>query len=93
MALGKVSDNVLQEGFHLKAPFVQNVETMSNKIQVYETSSSAVSKDLQSISSVISVNYKISNEASAEIYKNVGTDYKTVLDYANRSGRYEISYC
>ncbi|MBE6840457.1 MAG: prohibitin family protein [Ruminococcus sp.] len=79
MTLGKVSDNVLQEGFHLKAPFVQNVETMSNKIQVYETSSSAVSKDLQSISSVISVNYKISNEASAEIYKNVGTDYKTVL--------------
>ncbi|MBR6671279.1 MAG: prohibitin family protein [Ruminococcus sp.] len=79
MTLGKVSDNVLQEGFHLKIPFAQTVEKMSNKIQVYETSASAVSKDLQSISSVISVNYKISNESSATIYKNVGTDYKTVL--------------
>lgn len=79
LTLGKVSDNVYSEGFHLKIPFIQTVEKMSNKIQVYETSASAVSKDLQSISSVISVNYKISSEASGRIYKTVGTDYKTIL--------------
>ena len=79
LTLGKVSDNVYSEGFHLKVPFIQSVEKMSNKIQVYETSASAVSKDLQSISSVISVNYKISSEASGRIYKTVGTDYKTIL--------------
>ena len=33
MTLGKVSDQVLSEGFHLKAPFVQQVELISNKIQ------------------------------------------------------------
>jgi regulator of protease activity HflC (stomatin/prohibitin superfamily) len=79
MTLGKVSDNVLQEGFHLKVPFVQDVEVMSNKIQVYETAASAVSKDLQTVNSTIAVNYKISTDASAKIYKNIGTDYKTVL--------------
>ena len=69
LTLGKVSDHVLQEGFHLKVPFVQSVEIMSNKIQVYEATATAVSKDLQSVSSAIAVNYKIGNESSANIYQ------------------------
>ena len=52
LTLGKVSETVLQEGFHIKAPFIQSVEVMSNKIQVYETGATAVSKDLQSVSKV-----------------------------------------
>jgi len=34
MTLGKVSEANYQEGFHLKVPFIQQVEKMSNKIQV-----------------------------------------------------------
>lgn len=79
MTLGKVSEMPLQEGFHLKIPFIQSVEVMSNKIQVYETPASAVSKDMQTVSSTIAVNYRISTDSSPEIYKNVGIDYKTVL--------------
>ena len=33
VTLGKVSTTPLSEGFHIKAPFVQTVEIMSNKIQ------------------------------------------------------------
>lgn len=79
MTLGKVSETSFQEGFHLKIPFVQSVEVMSNKIQVYETPASAVSKDMQTVSSTIAVNYRISSDSSDDIYKNVGIDYKTVL--------------
>lgn len=79
MTLGKVSDTSMQEGLHFKIPFIQSVEVMSNKIQVYETPASAVSKDMQTVSSTIAVNYRISNDASPKIYKNVGVDYKTVL--------------
>lgn len=79
MTLGKVSNNVYQEGFHLKLPVVQTVEIMSNKIQVYETSATAVSKDLQSVSSSIAVNYKISNDASASIFQKIGTDYQSII--------------
>lgn len=79
MTLGKVSETSFQEGFHLKIPFVQSVEVMSNKIQVYETPASAVSKDLQTVSSTIAVNYRVSTDASGDLYKNVGIDYKTVL--------------
>ncbi len=79
MTLGKVSETSFQEGFHLKIPFVQSVQVMSNKIQVYETPASAVSKDMQTVSSTIAVNYRVSSEASDDIYKNVGVDYKNVL--------------
>ncbi|MBE6852337.1 MAG: prohibitin family protein [Ruminococcus sp.] len=79
LTLGKVSNNIFQEGFHLKVPFVQQVEIMSNKIQVYETSATAVSRDLQSVSSNIAVNYKISYDSSAEIYQKIGRDYQSII--------------
>lgn len=79
LTLGKVSDRSYTEGFHLKIPFVQNIEIMSNKIQVYSTDSAAVSKDLQTVSSHIAVNYKILSDKSGDIYKNIGRDYQTIL--------------
>ncbi|MDD6826809.1 MAG: prohibitin family protein [Oscillospiraceae bacterium] len=79
LTLGKVSETVLQEGFHIKAPFIQSVEVMSNKIQVYETGATAVSKDLQSVSSNIAVNYKIGYESSANIFQKIGRDYQSII--------------
>jgi len=79
LTLGKVAETSFTEGFHVKAPFIQQVESMSNKIQVYETPASAVSKDLQTVSSTIAVNYRLISDKSADMYKNVGIDYQTVL--------------
>lgn len=79
MTLGKVSDNVLQEGFHLKVPFAQKVEVVSNKIQKQEVEAAAVSRDLQSVSSNIAVNFRVGLDASAQIYKNIGRDYQAVV--------------
>ena len=63
ITLGRVSDRVLSEGFHLKAPLVQNVVKMSNQIQKSEIADAeSVSKDLQAITSTIVVNYKINND-------------------------------
>lgn len=76
---GKVSDNVLNEGLHFKIPFAQDITTVSNKIQVYEADADAVSRDLQSVNSKIAVNYRIKNEFSAGIYKNIGPDYQSVV--------------
>lgn len=79
LTMGKVSATSFQEGAHLKIPFVQTVETVSNKIQVYETPASAVSKDLQTVSSTLAVNYRLVSDKSADMYKNVGLDYQTIL--------------
>lgn len=79
LTMGKVSATSFQEGAHFKIPFVQAVENMSNKIQVYETPASAVSKDLQTVSSTLAVNYRLVSDKSADMYKNVGLDYQTIL--------------
>lgn len=79
LTLGKVSETSFQEGAHFKIPFVQSVQNMSNKIQVYETSASAVSKDLQTVSSTLAVNYRLTSDQSADMYKNVGLEYQTIL--------------
>ena len=79
ITMGKVSDNVYQEGLHFKVPFMQSVEIVSNKIQKQEVEASAVSKDLQSISSTIAVNYRVGFNSSAKIYKNIGRDYESVV--------------
>ncbi len=76
---GKVSDKTYSEGFHLKIPFAQELIVVSNKIQVYEADASAVSNDLQKVSSQIAVNFRVKNESSASIYKNIGSDYQTVV--------------
>ena len=79
LTLGKVAENSYSEGLHMKVPFVQEVESISNKIQVYEASSSAVSKDLQTVSSNIAVNFRLVSDKTADMYKNVGVDYQTIL--------------
>ncbi len=79
VTLGKVSDSPLSEGFHLKLPFVQTVEIISNKIQKQEADAPAVSKDLQAIESTIAVNFRIASNSSPYIYKNIGRDYQNIV--------------
>ena len=79
LTMGEVSKTSYDAGFHLKIPFAQQVETMSNKIQVYETPASAVSKDLQTVNSSIAVNYRLSSGKTSSMYEEVGVDYRDVL--------------
>lgn len=79
VTLGKVSEKIYSEGFHLKIPFVQEIVVVSNKIQVYEADASAVSKDLQTVNSKIAVNFRVRSDTSASIYKNIGADYQQVI--------------
>ena len=79
LTFGRVSPVVMQEGIHLKVPFAQNVVTINNRIVKTEVTTEAFSKDLQTVSSIIAVNYHINKTASADIYKQVGLGYEDVL--------------
>lgn len=79
LTMGKVSSRIMKEGLNFKAPFVQNVKIINNKIQVIEIEANAVSKDLQTVKSIIAVNYRVGFESSASIYKNIGADYQTII--------------
>ena len=79
LTFGAVSDSVLSEGLHFKMPLVQQVIQVNNRTQKIETQGTASSKDLQIVSYVVAVNFRINNTASAELYKNVGADYSNVI--------------
>ena len=79
VTLGKVNENVLQEGIHFKAPFVQQVIMIDNRITKLEVETEAFSKDLQTVSTTLAINYRVDTSKSYSIYKNIGKDYETVL--------------
>lgn len=79
VTLGAVSDKVLSEGLHLKAPFVQEIVQINNRTQKIETDGSASSKDLQVITYLVAVNYRVDHKSSASLYKNIGVNYESVI--------------
>lgn len=79
LTLGRVSDRVLSEGFHPKAPFVQEVVKIDNRITKLEVETEAFSKDLQTVSTTLAINYRVDSAKSYSIYKNIGKNYESVL--------------
>ena len=79
LTFGKVEDNVLQEGLHFKVPFVQKIVVVDNRIVKLDVNTEAFSKDLQTITTVVAVNYHVGKESSQTVYKNVGMGFEEVL--------------
>lgn len=79
VTLGKVNEGVLQEGIHFKAPFVQRIVKIDNRIVKLEVDTEAFSKDLQTVTTTIAINYRVDTDKSYSIYKNIGANYEGVL--------------
>lgn len=79
VTLGKVKEGVLQEGIHFKAPFVQQIVKIDNRIVKLEVETEAFSKDLQTVQTTLAINYRVDTAKSYSIYKNIGANYETVL--------------
>lgn len=65
----------MNEGFNLKIPFIQNVVHIDGRVLKTETAVSAASKDLQTVSSKIAINYRVVAASSAKLYQNIGLAY------------------
>ncbi len=79
VTLGKVNEGVLQEGMHLKVPFIQKVVKIDNRIVKLEVDTEAFSKDLQTVQTTLAINYRVDTSKSYSIYKNIGANYEEVL--------------
>lgn len=75
----QVNKGTLSEGLHFKIPFVQDVVIIDNRIRKLEVNTEAFSKDLQSVNTVLAINYRVDTAKSDSIYKNIGADYESVL--------------
>jgi regulator of protease activity HflC (stomatin/prohibitin superfamily) len=70
-----VTGRILDEGLQNKLPFIDSVEKMSVQTQKYEAPSSAITNDLQDVSTTIALNWRLDANMAAEVYKTLGLEY------------------
>ncbi len=70
-----VTGTILEEGLRTKLPFIDSVIKMSVQTQKYETDSSAITNDLQDVSTTIALNWKLDPGMTAEVYRTLGLEY------------------
>jgi len=74
---------VLGEGLYFKIPFIQGVKSMDITVQKNEVEASAASKDLQVVSAVIALNYRLDPDNVGKLWQEVGKNYDSkILDPA-----------
>jgi len=72
-AFGAVKDKYLEEGLHWVTPFVDSVVQVDTRISEVQHTSYASSKDLQTVTTEVSVQYFLEAPLVPKIYQKVGT--------------------
>ncbi|HEY9870308.1 MAG TPA: prohibitin family protein [Candidatus Obscuribacterales bacterium] len=72
MNWGAVDNKPLDPGLHLVVPFKQTVEEMSTQLKSFEVTASAASKDLQPVTTKISIQHSINGAMAPQALQNVG---------------------
>ena len=75
ITLGNPSNAIISEGLHFKIPLIQSVQVFDIKTQKDEIDATAASKDLQTVSAKVAVNYHLQQDSAPRIYREVGVDY------------------
>lgn len=75
---GAVS-RVAQPGLGMKIPLVDSVHLMSVRTQKDEVSASAMSENLQVVTSTVAINYHLDGMYAVQVYQNIGTNYADII--------------
>lgn len=69
---GAVSGEVLQPGLYFKLPIADSIVRMDVRVGKEQVKASAASKDLQTVTAVISVNYQVDPARVVSVYQSFG---------------------
>lgn len=72
-------NRVAYPGINLKLPFVERVQLMNVRTQKDEVQATAMSENLQVVTSQIAVNYHLDGNRAKEVFENVGGDYANII--------------
>ncbi len=72
MHFGNVQDEILDEGMHFTMPIVTSVKTLSVRVNKNEISAMASSKDLQTLTADIAVNWHIDPQQVNTVFQTIG---------------------
>ena len=71
--------NVANPGIGVKIPFVDSVHQMTVRTQKDEVDASAMSENLQEVTSKIAINYHLDGVYATSVYQNIGTNYADII--------------
>lgn len=76
---GKITDTSLSEGLNLKIPYIEKIVKVNIKVQKVELTTESSSRDLQTITTKLAVNYNVEKKSATALYKNVGKTYEQTI--------------
>ncbi len=76
LRFGAVTDEIKDEGLYFKIPFAEEVALMSTQLQKYTAAVSALSKDLQQVTTEVTLNYQLDPGRVGTIYQDMRQDYE-----------------
>lgn len=80
LTMGAVGDTVLNEGLAFKLPFAQRIVHMDARVKKYTVEGeTSASKDMQSITTNVAVNYRVDGANVDELYKNLSLNYEDTI--------------
>ncbi len=80
---GAATGKVLGQGIYFVMPFVENVHKMSIQVKALHTKAAAASKDLQNVSTEVTLNYSVEPDKASTLFNDVGAQYeKTIIEPA-----------
>src|SRR3990167_4669235 len=77
LRFGAMTGIIKDEGLYFKIPFVEQVVLMSTQIQKYSALASASSKDLQVVTTEVTLNYQLEASKVGQIYRTMRQDYES----------------
>jgi regulator of protease activity HflC (stomatin/prohibitin superfamily) len=79
MNFGAVQDKILDEGIHFCVPIMQTVQKIDVQTQKLEVKAMAYSKDIQTVESLLALNYHIKADIVNKLWQEIGTQYESRL--------------
>jgi regulator of protease activity HflC (stomatin/prohibitin superfamily) len=76
LRFGAVTGAIFEEGLHFKIPFADQVVRMSTQIQKYTAPATSSSKDLQVVTTEVTLNYQLMAGEVGEVYRTLRQDYE-----------------
>ncbi len=83
MHFGNVQDTILDEGMHFTMPIATSVKALSVRVNKNEISAAASSKDLQTLTADIAVNWHIDPSKVNTVYQQIGDAEQIIAGIIN----------
>lgn len=72
---GKMSDEVVGDGLHIKVPFIQTIKKVNVQQKKFDGHENSYTRDVQTSEVDYTINYELVRENVSRLMKNVGDDY------------------